>query len=122
MKTIITAIAIMVLYSCSKDNVSRPDSENPNYIGVYNSNAGDTSYVTLNGNYASIRWAALSGNTITFDSVLVSADFTFTDNEYVDFGGIRHSLGTGDFIPSNTMYFKFVLDNNATIIFNGIKQ
>jgi|JI10StandDraft_1071094.scaffolds.fasta_scaffold528333_2 hypothetical protein len=121
MKKIIIIISIFLL-SCNKEN--RPENViiTPSYVGVYNSNAGDTSYVSVTDNYATIRWAALSGNTITFDSVLVATDLTFTNNEYVDFGGLRHSLGTGDFIPSNTMYFKFVLDNNATIIFNGIKQ
>lgn len=123
MKTVLSIILSIFILSCGKDTPT-PNSPTitPDYVGTYNSLSGDTAYVTEGlADIINIRWAARSGTSVLFDSVKIAADLTFTDNELVEFGTIRHSLGTGYFLP-NTVYFKFVLDNNAQIIFNGIKH
>ena len=123
MKSLITLLIAVSFMSCSKDTPTpNIPTVTPSYVGTYNSTSGDTAYVTEGVlDIINIRWAARSGTVILFDSVKISADLTFTDNELVEFGTVRHSLGTGYFLP-NTVYFKFVLDNNAQIIFNGIKH
>lgn len=122
MKKLIILLILTSLYSCKKDSVIQSVVPEPDYVGVYNSQLSDTAFVSLGeSGYTVIRWAAHSGTTVTFDSVKVASDNTFSDNEYVDFGSLRHSLGTGYFLPTNVMHFKFILDNNATIIFDGIK-
>jgi hypothetical protein len=124
MKLLIAILICFTVFSCSKVDTPTPNTPSSisSYVGTYNSTSGDTAYVTEGVlDIINIRWAARSGNSITFDSVKISDDFTFTDNELVEFGAVRHSLGTGYFL-SNTVYFKFVLDNNAQIIFNGIKH
>lgn len=120
-KTILITLISLAFIGCKKDSARDADLT-PTYVGTYNSNLGDTAFVSArDSDMIEIRWAAHSGTTMTFDSVKIASDNTFSDNEFVTFGTIRHSLGTGYFLPTNVMYFKFVLDNNAQIIFNGVK-
>jgi len=125
MKRIIPILVIIA--SCSKAPVQRPIETVPFqlYLGTYTSVTGDTAIVnkTEDSTIISIYWAA-NGNRakITFDSVRILPNYTFTDNETVTYQGLNKAIGSGKFV-NNSVDFKFTLLGNGSgdIIFNGIK-
>ncbi len=117
----VTALIFLML-SCKKESSSRPASEEPEYLGVYVSSIGDTTYVTENGNYAQLKLAAMGnhGFSITFDSVIVASDNTFTDNEWVVNNGKESCVGSGKF-TSNTIEYHFTIGGIGRINQSAIK-
>lgn len=127
MKTIITILsAIIIFYSCSPERIEENEPL-PAYLGEYLSASGDTSFVSENGTYTRIEWSPKNRNErLVFDSVVVNADLTFTDNEKVTktiytppYSETVTNVGTGSF-GSNTLQFNFVLDGGH-ISFSGVK-
>ena len=148
MKIIIFPLVVSaLLLSCTKDN---NNSQNLDYIGVYTSTSKDTIRVTKNGNYTKFVFTNFNScptpvplptvpNNVgcrqdyivrTFDSVRVSSDLTFTDNEiYTTYNyptgtiyplpaphsSFGTSTGTGSF-GTNTIIIKF-----DALAFTGIK-
>lgn len=111
--------------SCKKSEVPRETSVvPPPYIGTYTSTAGDTAYISQNGEtYTKIRWCAM-GNSgkIDIDSVLVFPDNTFTVNQFVWYDSRWETMvGTGSF-GTNTSQFNFVLNTTGRITFSGVKR
>ena len=126
MKTVAILVVVCLLISCSKDTAKLQQATDTDYIGTYvsiNPIALDTAHVsTLTGNLISIRWVAKSGNSITFDSVIIAYNQSFTDNEFIENGASSYrSVGSGYFLP-RVMKFTFQLGGSAKIIFDGIKQ
>lgn len=119
---------LIVIASCSKQSVQRPNAT-PTYqpyLGTYTSIRGDTAIVNKTEDSAiiSIYWAAIGNQAkITFDSVRILPNQTFTDNETVDYFGNRSSIGSGKFL-NNTLDFKFTMNGSygGDVIFNGVKQ
>lgn len=118
---------LIVIASCSKADVGRPSETVPYkpYLGTYISVGNDTVIVskTEDSTIISIYWAAVGHQAkITFDSVRILPNYTFTDNETVTYQGLNKSIGTGKFVD-NTVDFKFsILGNGAgDVIFKGIK-
>lgn len=118
---------LIVIASCSKQSVQRPNVTPPYqpYLGVYNSTNGAITEVTKteDSTLIVIHWKALNGADITFDSVRISPNQTFTDNETVDYFGNRNSIGSGKFL-NNILDFKFTMNGSygGDVIFNGVKQ
>ncbi len=120
-KTLLLLITISLLISCKKES-ARPTTETPTYIGTYVSNIGDTTYVTENGDYAQLKLCGFqnTGFSLTFDSVIVATDNTFTDNEWVRNNGNEPCVGTGHF-TSNTIEYHFTIGGIGHISQSAIK-
>ncbi len=123
MKKSLIVIIIVILASCGKEDVDRVPTI-PDYVGTYNNTTGDTAYVyeTEIDGMINIRWCAM-GNAakINFDSTRILPDLTFTDNQLVEYFGLKTSIGSGSF-GGNTLQFHFVVDGNGHIDFDGIKK
>lgn len=130
--SILITVIILLAYSCSKPNDSiQNDIEPPipNWVGEYHSAAGDSAFVSQNGTYCKIEWAGNGNLTrLAFDSVNISNDLSFTDNEITRrtiytppyFQDIT-CIGTGSF-ATNTVSFHFVIAGGGHIFFSGIKK
>jgi len=93
MKYILILLPIILL-SCSKPNDSIQNEtvpEPPAYLGTYTNSAGDTSFVSTNGNFCKIEWSPKGvGYRLVFDSVRVVSDNSFTTNEITETSYIPH--------------------------------
>ncbi len=126
-KLLITLTVIIGLFSCSPERIDENEPP-PAYLGEYLSGSGDTSFVSENGTFAKIEWAAKNHNgRLTFDSVVVHPDLSFTDNEWVTqkiytppYSQIVKNVGSGSF-GTNSLQFNFNF-NGGTISFSGIKS
>lgn len=122
MKTILFAtLIITTILGCTKGN----NTDEPKDIyGMYNSISGDTAFVSINGSYSKIEWSPIhSPHRFVFDSVIVNADLSFTDNEVCDYGKgtfFYKSIGVGVF-GTNAMTLHFNLDG-GDIYFNGVRK
>ena len=123
-KLIVILLIGISLYSCKKGSDGVVPVVPPPYIGTYTSTAGDTAYISQNGEtYTKIRWCAM-GNSgkIDIDSVLVFPDNTFTVNQFVWYDSRWETMvGTGSF-GTNTSQFNFVLNTTGRITFSGVKR
>lgn len=119
-------LTTIIFLSCSKSETL--NKVNPTYVGTYLSTSGDTVQVSQNNSFMKIE-LAFNGNTshLVFDSVTVSNDLTFTDNETI--GQVIYtppyyqyvsSTGSGNF-SSNAVNFHFIINSNGHIIYSGIK-
>lgn len=125
---------ILLTYSCSKPNDSiQNDTEPviPNWVGEYHSTSGDSAFVSQNGTYCKIEWSPIGvGHRLIFDSVRVSGDLTFTDNEITQnytynlsppFYEDVTAIGSGRF-SSNKIDFQIIVYGSGHINFSGIKK
>lgn len=117
-------VLIVSLYACKKGDKGEVVPLVPDYIGTYTSTAGDTAYISQNGEtYTKIRWCAMGNQAkINIDSVLVFPDNTFTVNQLVWYNNRWEGInGTGSF-GTNASQFRFVLISGGIITFSGIKR
>lgn len=118
---LILAAIISLSTSCEKDS-ARPNEVTQDYYGTYVSSIGDTTYVSQNGNYTKFKLCGMGnrGFSITFDSVVVASDKTFTDNEWVVNNGNEPCIGSGYF-TSTTIQYHFIIGGIANIRQTAIK-
>lgn len=123
-KLMLLLLVVLVLFACKKEVPREISPLIPSYIGTYTSTAGDTAYISQNGEtYTKIRWCAM-GNSgkIDIDSVLVFPDNTFTVNQLVRYNGRWEGInGTGSF-GTNTSQFHLFLISGGILNFSGIKR